>query len=200
MRKTFIFTDVSGISTRTLIVVFFFPGATGRITNPCEKLLQQVEPVNSNLKAKKLRLDESLSDGFITVLPKHWMQYDSPKQESVWILSLFLSWLSQPVILFLFLPPCSPLSSLCLWGGERGSVSLRPEESWSEESPRWWRRAEGSRCWTPPSPLPLSLSYSVEQLLNNITLNISGLSLWTRQTLKIFPHFYHQISESCSVI
>lgn len=151
-------------------LIVFFPGqqlsATGRTMNPGEKPPQQVEPVNSNLKAKKLRPDESLSDGFITVLPQWFrlrllMQDGSPEQESVWIFSLLLSclYLSQPVALSNFPPLRSPLSGLSLWGGEGGSASLRPEESCSEESPWWWR-AEGSRCWTPHSPhsLPLRLS------------------------------------------
>lgn len=152
----FLFGSVQPIEFHAFLYVFSGQqqSATSRKVNPSEKPLQPVEPANSNLKAKKLRLDESPFDGFITILPERFlmkllMQDDSLKQyfflNHLLSFLLFLSRLLQPDVLFRFLPLCSSFSGLSMWGGEGGSVSLRPEESWSEESP-WWRRAEGSRC------------------------------------------------------
>ncbi|XP_026209598.1 uncharacterized protein C2orf42 homolog isoform X2 [Anabas testudineus] len=47
------------------------PSASSRIITPSEKPLHQVEPVNSNLKAKKRCLDDSLSDGSSQVVDEH---------------------------------------------------------------------------------------------------------------------------------
>lgn len=40
----------------------------GRTISPCEKPLQQAEPVGSHPRAKKLHLDESVSGGLIVIL------------------------------------------------------------------------------------------------------------------------------------
>lgn len=145
------------------VFMFFLPGvqqnATSRVISPGEKPLQQAEPVNSHHKTKKLRLEESLPGGFIIILPNRFITsvYHSLMQDDslcVWIFHC------PPFSFYLYLSPTcrsliSCLSGVSLWGGERGSAGLRPEESWSEESPRcWW--AEGSRCCLPPC-LPASL-------------------------------------------
>lgn len=124
---------------------------TGRVISPIEKSLQQAEPFNSHHKTKKLRLDESLSGGLVILLQDRFIpsisylfiQGGSPKHVCLILplSSLFLS-LSFPT--WHSLISC-PLSGLSLRDVERGSVSLQPEESCSEESPWYWW-AEGFRC------------------------------------------------------
>lgn len=151
--------------------------ATCRIISPGEKPLQQAEPVNSHHKAKKLRLDDCLSGGFhlnthhimnwwfyytkhLSLIDAGWFSRARLSESSI-VPSLSI-WSFPNLLFFNFLPLSSPLSGFARWGGERGHVSLRPEESRSEEIPWcWW--AEGSRCclpacvshyWAPPAPLP----------------------------------------------
>ncbi len=96
----------------------FLPGvqqnSTSRVISPGEKPLQQVEPVNSHHKTKKLRLDESLCGGFILILPDKsitsfngsLMQDDSSKHVFSIFHCLFFPFfcLSRPVVLYFSAP------------------------------------------------------------------------------------------------
>lgn len=82
--------------------------STSRVISPSEKLLQQADPVNSHHKTKKLRLDESLSGGFIRILPERFITsiYCSLMQDDPLSSLLFLS---------LSFPTCrSWISCLCV--------------------------------------------------------------------------------------